>query len=88
MVSSIIRNFIAKRMFQQKGAIANNKSVEFSANALEQRLKNLGVDPNTIKSEGELNQILSFVKQAEDQAFNQKFGNCLIRKQIVKKKQR
>jgi len=85
MVSSIIRNFIAKRMFQQKGAIANNKSVEFSANALEQRLKNLGVDPNTIKSEGELNQILSFVKQAEDQAFNQKFGNALSGNKFQKK---
>jgi len=84
-MSPIIRNFIAKRMFQQKGAIANNKSVEFSANALQQRLKNLGVDPNTIKSEGELNQILSFVKQAEDQAFNQKFGNALSGNKFQKK---
>ena len=40
MASSIIRNFIAKKIFQQKGAIANRKSVDFSANALEQRLKN------------------------------------------------
>ena len=61
-MSPIIRNFIAKRMFQQKGAIANNKSVEFSANALQQRIKNLGMDPNTIKSEGDLNQIFVQIK--------------------------
>jgi len=84
-MSPIIRNFIAKGLFKKSGVIANNKSVEFSANALEQRLKNLGVDPNTIKSEGELNQILSFVKQAEDQAFNQKFGNALSGNKFQKK---
>jgi len=84
-MSPIIRNFIAKGLFKKSGVIANNKSVEFSANALEQRLKNLGVDPNTIKSEGELNQILSYVKQAEDQAFNQQFGNVLSRNKFQKK---
>ncbi len=44
MAVSVIRNFIAKQLFKQKGAIANNKSVDFSANALENRLKNLGFD--------------------------------------------
>ena len=39
MASSVIRNFIAKGLFKKKGAIANNKAVEFSSNALEQRLK-------------------------------------------------
>ena len=77
MAGKVITNFIAKALFKQKGAIANNKAVNFSANALEQRLKNVGVDPNAIKSEQELNQILSFVKQAEDQAFNQRFGDML-----------
>ena len=77
MAATVIRNFIAKALFKKKGAIANNKSVNFSANALEQRLKNLGIDPNAIKSENELNQILSYVKQAEDQAFNQRFGDML-----------
>ena len=38
---------------------------------------NLGIDPSLIRSEKELNQILNLVKQAEDQAFNQKFGNML-----------
>jgi len=77
MAAKVIINFIAKALFKQKGAIANNKAVEFSSNALEQRLKNFGIDPNAIKNENELNQILSYVKQAEDQAFNQRFGNML-----------
>ena len=64
MAVKIITNFIAKQIFKQKGAIANNKAVEFSANVLENRLKNLGIDPNAITSEKELNQILAYVKQA------------------------
>jgi hypothetical protein len=77
MAVTVIRNFIAKALFKKQGAIANNKAVEFSANALENRLKNLGIDPNAITSEKELNQILSYVKQAEDQAFQQRFGDML-----------
>ena len=77
MAATVIRNFIAKALFKKKGAIANNKAVDFSANALEQRLKNLGIDPNAIRSEQELNQILAAVKQAEDQAFQQRFGDML-----------
>jgi len=77
MASSVIRNFVAKALFKKKGAIANNKAVEFSANALEQRIKKFGIDTNAITSEQELNQILSAVKQAEDQAFSQRFGNML-----------
>jgi len=73
----VIKNFIAKQLFKQKGAIANNKSVEFSANALENRLKNLGIDPNAITSEKELNQILAYVKQAEDQAFQKGINEML-----------
>ena len=72
-MNSVIRNFIAKGLFKKKGVIANKKSVDFSANALEQRLKNAGVNPNDIKSENELKQILSFVKQAEDAAFDQRY---------------
>ncbi len=77
MAVPVIRNFIAKQLFKQKGAIANNKSVEFSANALENRLKNLGIDPNAITSEKELNQILAYVKQAEDQAFQKGINEML-----------
>ena len=77
MAATVIRNFIAKALFKKKGAIANNKAVEFSANALEERLRRVGIDPNAIRSEQELNQILSYVKQAEDQAFSQRFGDML-----------
>ena len=77
MAATVIRNFIAKALFKKKGAIANNKSVDFSANALEQRLKNFGIDPNAIQNENQLNEILAAVKQAEDQAFSQRFGDML-----------
>ena len=86
MATSVIRNFIAKQLFKQKGAIANNKAVEFSANALENRLKNLGIDPNLITSEKELNQLLGLVKQAEDRAFQQQFRGMLDRAGEVNKK--
>ena len=85
MATTVIRNFIAKKLFKQKGAIANNKAVEFSANALENRLLTLGIDPSLIRSEKELNQILNLVKQAEDKAFNQKFGNVLTRSNLDRK---
>jgi hypothetical protein len=77
MAVSVIKNFIAKQLFKQKGAIANKKAVEFSANALENRLKNLGLDPNAIRSEKELNQILAYVKQSEDAAFQQGINTML-----------
>ena len=77
MASTIVRNFIAKALFKKKGAIVNNKAVEFSSNALEQRLRRAGIDPNAIQNENELNQILAAVKQAEDQAFSQRFGDIL-----------
>jgi len=77
MATSVIKNFIAKQIFKQKGVIGNAKSVEFSANALAERLKKFNINPNDIKSEGELNQVLAFVQQAEDQAFTDRFGSML-----------
>ena len=77
MAAKVITNFIAKALFKKKGAIANRKAVDFSADALEQRLRKVGIDPNTIQNENQLNEILAAVKQAEDQAFNQKFGDML-----------
>jgi len=85
MATTVIRNFIAKQLFKKQGAIANKKAVEFSANALENRLLTLGIDTSLIRSEQELNQILNLVKQAEDQAFNQKFGNVLSRSNLERK---
>jgi len=77
MAAKIIELFIKKALFKKGGAMANNQAVKFSADALEKRLKDLGIDPNSINSEAELNQILAYVKQAEDQAFNQLYGNVL-----------
>ena len=85
MATSVIRSFVAKALFKKKGAIANKKAVEFSAKAIEQRLINIGIDPNLIRSEQELNQILNLVKQAEDQAFNQRFGDVLSRSNFDRK---
>ena len=77
MASSVIKNFVAKALFKKKGAIANNKAVEFSAKDIEKRLINFNINPNDIKSEGELKQVLDFVQKAEDQAFTDRFGNML-----------
>ncbi len=77
MASSVIKNFVAKGLFKKKGAIASSKAVDFSANILEQRLRRVGVDPDAITSPNELNQVLSYLKQAEDQAFQQRFGDML-----------
>ena len=77
MASSVIKNFVAKALFKKRGAIANNKAVEFSAKDIEKRLINFNINPNDIKSEGELKQVLDFVQKAEDQAFTDRFGNML-----------
>ena len=77
MASKVIELFIKKALFKKGGAMASNKSVKFSADALEKRIKNFGFDPDTINSEAQLNQILAYLKQAEDQAFNQLYGNVL-----------
>ena len=71
MAAKLLELFIKKALFKKGGAMANNKAVKFSADALEKRLRNLGIDPNSINSEAELNQILAYVKQAEEQALNQ-----------------
>ena len=77
MANPIVRNFIAKKLFEKGGAIANRKAVDFSTNALETRLTNAGIDLNLIKSQRDLDQALAFVKQIEDQVFAKKFGDTL-----------
>ena len=77
MANPIVRNFIAKKLFEKGGAIANRKAVDFSTNALETRLTNAGIDLNIIKSQKDLDQALAFVKQIEDQIFEKKFGDTL-----------
>jgi hypothetical protein len=77
MANPVVRNFIAKKLFEKGGAIANRKAVDFSTNALETRLTNAGIDLNLIKSQSDLDQALAFVKQIEDQVFAKKFGDTL-----------
>jgi len=81
MATSLIRNFIAKQMMKKgKGitsVIPDARKVTFSADHLEKRLIQHGVDLNSIKSEGQLKQILAYVKQAEERAFAQRFKDVL-----------
>ena len=77
MANPVVRNFIAKKLFEKGGVIANRKAVDVSTNALETRLTNVGIDLNQIKSQGDLDQALAFVKQIEDQVFAKKFGDTL-----------
>ena len=71
MAGKVITDFIKLQMYKKGGAIATDKAVQFAANALEKRLINLGVDPSTLNSQTQLKQLLAYVKQAEDAAFNQ-----------------
>jgi len=77
MAGKVITDFIRMQLFKKGGAIANDKAVQFSADALEKRLINLGVDPNSINNQTQLKQLLAYVKQTEDQQFNQLFSNVL-----------
>ena len=84
MANPIVRNFIAKKLFEKGGAIANRKAVDFSTNALETRLTNAGIDLNIIKSPKDLDQALAFVKQLEDQIFAKQFKDTLNKKETAK----
>ena len=77
MANPVIKKFIQKSLFKQKGAISSAKAVDFSTNALETRLTNAGIDLNLIKSQKDLDQALAFVKQIEDQVFAKKFSDTL-----------
>ena len=74
---SIIRNFIAKGLFKKSGVIANRKAVDFSTNALIKRLDNYNIKPTDITSEDQLLRVLSNVKQAEDNVFNNRFKGIM-----------
>ena len=81
MANPVIKKFIQKQLFKQKGAISSGKAVDFSANALETRLTNAGIDLNLIRSQKDLDQALAFVKQIEDQVFAKKFGETFGKKE-------
>ena len=77
MASKVIETFIKMQLFKKGGAIASDRAVQFSSDALEKRIRNLGVDPNALNSQTELKQLLAYLKQTEDQAFNQLYGSVL-----------
>jgi len=76
-MNPIVKKYLQKKLFDQKGFIASAKAVQFSYDALAARMKNLGLDINLIKSDRDLNQALGFVKTIEDQVFAKKFGDTL-----------
>ena len=79
-MSNPIVRYIQKQLFAQKGAIANRKAVDFSVAKMAERLSEFGFDPRLIKDEKQLVQILNLIKEAEDQAFAQKFSGILAPK--------
>jgi len=76
-MNPIVKRYLQKKLFDQKGFIASAKAVQFSYDALAAKMKNLGLDINLIKTERDLNQALGFVKTIEDQVFAKKFGDTL-----------
>ena len=60
--------FVAKQLFGQKGVIANNKAVNFEAAKLAEKLSEFGIDPNSIKTEKQLEGIVNQIKAFEKKA--------------------
>ena len=77
MSTKILRNYVAKKLYEKGGTIANRKSVDFSTAAMAERLTEFGIDPRLIKSESELIGALNIVKQMQDKAFDKQFGGML-----------
>jgi len=80
-MNPIVKKYLQKQIFKQKGAIGSAASVDFAYKALETRMKNLGLDINLIKTQRDLDQALGFVKTIEDQVFAKKFGDTLKKKE-------
>ena len=76
-MNPIVKKYLQKKLFDQKGFIASAKAVQFSYDALETKMKNLGLDINLIKTEKDYNQALGFIKNLEDQVFAKKFSDTL-----------
>ena len=82
-MNPIVR-YVQKQLFAQKGAIANRKAVDFSVAKMAERLSEFGFDPRLIKDEKQLIQALNLIKEAEDKAFAQRFGDMLRPKKSAK----
>jgi hypothetical protein len=76
-MNPVVKKFLQKQIFKQKGAIGSAASVDFAYKALETRMKNLGLDINLIKTQKDLDQALGFVTNMENQIFAKKFGDVL-----------
>ena len=83
-MSNPIVRYVQKQLFAQKGAIANNKAVNFSAAKMAERLSEFGFDPRLIQDEKQLVQILNLIKEAEDRVFSEKFSSMLAPKKSAK----
>ena len=57
--------FVAKQLFGQKGVIANNKAVNFEAAKLAETLSKFGVDPRSIQTEKQVQNIINQIKAFE-----------------------
>jgi len=77
MSTKILRNYVAKKLYEKGGTIANRKSVDFSTAAMAERLTEFGIDPRLINTESELIGVLNIVKQMQDKAFDKQFGGIL-----------
>jgi len=84
MSTKIIRNYVAKKLYEQGGTIANRKSVDFSTAAMAERLTEFGIDPRLIKSESELIGSLNIIKQMQDKAFDKKFSGILKTGKVIR----
>jgi hypothetical protein len=84
MANKIIRNYVAKKLYEQGGTIANRKSVDFSTAAMAERLTEFGIDPRLINTESELIGALNIVKQMQDKAFDKKFSGILKTGKVIR----
>ena len=84
MANKIIRNYVAKKLYEKGGTIANRKSVDFSTAAMAERLTEFGIDPRLINTESELIGALNIVKQMQDKAFDKKFSGILKTGKVIR----
>ena len=64
-MSNPIVRYVQKQLFGQKGVIANNKTVNFEAAKLAEKLSEFGVDPRLIQNEKQLQGIINQIKELQ-----------------------
>ena len=73
----IIAGWVAKQIAKKTAKPVTQKSIDFSSDAIVKRLDNYNIKPDDIVSEDQLLKVLDSVKQAENNVFNNKFGNII-----------